>query len=32
MAHPFFSSINWTDLQQKKVNICWWLIDYLSIL
>jgi len=22
MAHPFFSSINWTDLQQKKVNIC----------
>jgi len=22
MAHPFFSSINWTDLQQKKVRIC----------
>jgi len=22
MAHPFFSSINWTDLQQKKVIIC----------
>lgn len=22
MAHPFFSSINWTDLQQKKVRFC----------
>ena len=22
MSHPFFSSINWTDLQQKKVRVC----------
>jgi hypothetical protein len=29
MAHPFFSSINWTDLQQKKVRICVWLLHYL---
>jgi hypothetical protein len=29
MAHPFFSSINWTDLHQKKVSLL--MFDSLSI-